>query len=112
MSALTLAVEAMPTALAAYNRKEVLAVIPLASPREALKSALKLTQNITIVEPSENVLQSTEFRRLKRSTGQLEQVKTETASLLNSHLHEGNNLANLTYPHVRSLKPYKGILVF
>jgi len=57
MTALTLAVEAMPTALAAYNNKEVLATIPLASPREALKSALKLTQSITIVESSEKLLQ-------------------------------------------------------
>lgn len=39
MSALTLAMEAMPTALAAYDHKEVLATIPLTSPREALKKA-------------------------------------------------------------------------
>ena len=82
MSALTLAMEALPTALAVYDRKEVLATTPPTNPREALKKALELTKSITLVEPSERVLQSTEVRRLKRSIGQLEQVKTETAQKL------------------------------
>ncbi len=82
ISALTLATEALPTALAIYNNKEVLATTPPANPREALKKALELTKSITLVEPSERVLQSTEFRRLKRSIGQLELVKTEPAQKL------------------------------
>ena len=86
MSALTLATEALPTALAVYNNREVLATTPPANPREALKKALELTRSITIVEPSERVLQSTEFRRLKRSIGQLEQVKTESALKLSEIL--------------------------
>jgi uncharacterized protein (DUF58 family) len=82
MSALTLATEALPAALAVYNQKEVLAVTPQRSPRETLKKALELTEKITIVEPKEKVLQPLEMRRLKRSISQLEQAKTETAQKL------------------------------
>jgi hypothetical protein len=82
MSALTLAVEAVPTALAAYNHKEVLSAIPPENPRETLKKALKLTQSITLVEPPEKVLQSPEIWRLRRSMGQLERAKTESAQKL------------------------------
>ena len=82
MSTLTLAMESLPTALAVYNHAEVLAAMSPMNPREALKKALDLTGKITIVEPSEKVLQSAEMRRLKRSIGQLEQVKADSAQEL------------------------------
>ena len=82
MSALTLAREAVPTALAAYNHEEVLATIPPTNPREMLKKALRLTQSITLVEPLKKTLQSPEVQRLRRCIGQLEQVKTEPAQKL------------------------------
>jgi uncharacterized protein (DUF58 family) len=82
MTALTLAVEALPTTLAVYNHKEVLAATLPANPREMLKKTLKLSGSITLVEPSERVLQSAEFWRLKRSMSQLEKMETESAQSL------------------------------
>jgi hypothetical protein len=96
----------MPTALTVYNRKEVLATIPLSSPREALKKALKLTQSITIVEPSERVLQSAEMRRLRRSIGQLEQVNGDSTQRLVDVLrleYEANQKAAVEHPAGKAL---------
>lgn len=84
MSALTLATEALPSALAIYNRNEVLAVTSPMNPRETLKKTLELTEKITVVEPKEKVLQPTEMRRLKRAMGQLDQVQTKSAQKLGS----------------------------
>jgi uncharacterized protein (DUF58 family) len=82
MSVLTLATEALASALAVYNRNEVLAVTQPINPRETLKKALELTEKIIIVESKEKVLQPTEMRRLKRSIGQLEEVKSDSARRL------------------------------
>jgi uncharacterized protein (DUF58 family) len=71
MSALTLATKALPSALAVYNRSEVLSVTRIMNPRETLKKTLALTEKITVVESKEKVLQPTEIRRLKRTIGQL-----------------------------------------
>ena len=86
MSALTLATEALPSALAVYNRNEVLAVTQPMNPRETLKKTLELTEKITVVEPKEKVLQPTEMRRLKRSIGQLDQMKSQSAQKLSELL--------------------------
>ncbi len=82
MSALTLATEALPAALAVYNSKEVLAATRLENPREILKKALELTVKITIVEPKERVLQPSDPRVLRRSIGQLGRVQTEPSQRL------------------------------
>ncbi len=82
MSALTLAIEALPAALAVYNKYEVFAATSPISPREALKKTLELTEKITIEEPKEKILQPLELRRLKRSISQLEITKNETAHKL------------------------------
>jgi uncharacterized protein (DUF58 family) len=82
MSALTLAAEALPSALAVYNSKEVVAVTKPTNPRETLKKALQLTEKITVAESNERVLEPTEMRRLKRSIVQLGQVQTEAAQKL------------------------------
>ncbi len=94
MSALTLASEALPTALAVYNSHEVLAATAPISPREALKKTLEVTEKITIEAPKERVLQPLEMRRLKRSISQLQLSKTETSHKLKSIL-EFESVANL-----------------
>lgn len=86
MSALTLATEALPSALAVYNHDEVLAATSPMNPRETLKKALGLTEKIIIFEPKEKVLQPTEMRRLKRSIGQLSGVQSESAQKLSEVL--------------------------
>jgi hypothetical protein len=93
MSALTLALEALPSALAVYNQNENLAATSLMNPRETLKKALKLTQRITIVEPKEKVLQPTTIRKLRRSIGQLSKVNGEPARQL-SELLKLETIAN------------------
>ena len=81
-SALTLATEAVPTALAAYNQKEVIETTNAINPREMLKKALKLTQNITIVEPLERTLEPQNIKRLRRNISQLEQTTAKPAQKL------------------------------
>ena len=93
MSALTLAMEALPSALAVYNQDETLAATSLMNPRETLKKALKLTQRIMIVEPKEKVLQPTTIRKLRRSIGQLSKVNGEPARQL-SELLKLETIAN------------------
>ena len=106
MSALTLATEALPSALAVYNRSEVLAVTQPMNPRETLKKTLELTEKITVVEPKEKVLQPTEMRRLKRSIGQLEEMKSESALRLSELLEfefEANEEAARLHPATLAL---------
>jgi len=81
-SALTLAREAAPTALAAYNHEEALAMTPPTNPREALRRTLRLTRSITLIKPLEKTLQPLDVQRLRRSISQLEQAKTEPAQKL------------------------------
>ncbi len=106
MSALTFAMESMPTALAVYNQGEVFAAIAPMNPREALKKTLELTEKIRIVEPSEKVLQSVKMRRLKRSIGQLEGVKSDSTQKLIDVLrleYEANREAAINHPAGRAL---------
>ncbi len=106
MSALTFATESMPTALAVYNQAEVFAAIQPMNPREALKKTLQLTEKITIVEPSEKVLQSVRMRRLRRSIGQLEQIKSDSTQKLVDVLrleYEANQKAAMNHPAGRAL---------
>jgi len=106
MSALTLATEALPAALAVYNSKGVLAVTPPRAPRETLKTAMELTEKISIVEPKEKALQPLELRRLKRSISQLAQAKTETAQKLKEVLElesEANRQAAKQHPASQAL---------
>jgi len=76
------------------------------NPREALKKTLQLTEKITIVEPSEKVLQSVKMRGLKRSIGQLEQVKSDSTQKLIDILrleYEANQKAAMNHPAGRAL---------
>ncbi|MCW4018907.1 MAG: DUF58 domain-containing protein [Candidatus Bathyarchaeota archaeon] len=113
MSALTLATESLPTALAVYNHREVLATLPPMNPREALKKALELTEKIVLVEPAEKVLQSVDVGRLRRSIGQLERVNSGSAKRLVEVLRlelEANEKAALSHPSGQALaKVVKGV---
>ncbi len=72
MSALTLALEGVPTALAVYNAIEVLTVSAPSGAREVLKRVLMLTGQIVQVEGSEHVLEASSFSRIRRMARQLE----------------------------------------
>jgi uncharacterized protein (DUF58 family) len=86
MSALTLATEALPSALAVYTNKEILAASPPTSPRETLKKTLELTEKITIVESKEKVLEPPRMQLLKRSISQLGYAEGQTAQRLKEFL--------------------------
>jgi hypothetical protein len=106
MTALTLATEALPAALAIYNHTEVLAATPPENPRETLKKTLQLTQKITITEPKEKVLEPTQIRRLRRAIGQLTQTNTESAHKLSELLKfefEANQEAAKAHPAAQAL---------
>ena len=106
MSALTLAAEALPSALAVYNSHEILAATPPISPRETLKKTLELTDKITVEEPKQKVLQPIEMRRLKRSISKLETTKTDPAHKLAEILKfesEANLQAAKTHPAMAAL---------
>jgi hypothetical protein len=106
MTSLTLAIEALPTALAIYNCEEVLAATPMGNPRETLKEALKLSRKITLVDHAEKALQSTEVWRLDRFIRQLEKAKTESAQKLQEILQlekQANQKAAKDHPASRTL---------
>ncbi len=77
MSALTFAVEALPSSLAVYNQQEVLAVTQPLNPRETLKEALGLTAKITVAKSKDKVLQPTEVLRLNRAVRELDKLQNE-----------------------------------
>ncbi|MFQ5814183.1 MAG: DUF58 domain-containing protein, partial [Anaerolineae bacterium] len=81
-SALTLAREAIPTALAVYDHKEVLAATAAENPRQALMRTLKLAQSITLHQPGERFLGPPHLWRLRRTITQLEGAKAEPAQKL------------------------------
>jgi uncharacterized protein (DUF58 family) len=106
ISALTLAKESLPAALAVYNNHEVIAATRPISPRETLKKTLEITEKITIDEPKEKVLQPFEISRLKRSISQLETTKTDSAQKLKEILlfeSEANQQAAKQHPAMLAL---------
>lgn len=100
MSALTLASEGLPSALAVYNQTEVLAATPLMNSRETLKKALELTEEIVVDEPKLRVLESTKLRFLKRSISQLDRAMNEEAERISQLLKlEAEATANAAKAH-------------
>ena len=81
-SALTLATEGLSTALAAYNQKDIIEATNPTNPLETLKKALKLTQNITLVDPLQRTLDAPDIKRLRRSITELEKSPTKPAKKL------------------------------
>ncbi len=81
-SALTLARDAIPAALAAYDQEKVLASTRILNPRETVKKALELAENMVLVEAVERFLQPPEVKRLRRAMGQLEDAHTNPSRRL------------------------------
>ncbi len=74
-TALTLAREGVPIALAAYTRGGVVRVTPLLAPREAVRDALDLTRRLVRVPPIRRTLAYPSLGRLRRIHGQLNGAK-------------------------------------
>jgi hypothetical protein len=81
-SALTLTTEALPTALAAYNQKDIIETTNAINPLETLKKALRLTKNITLVAPLQRTLDPPDIKRLRRNISELEKAPTKPAEKL------------------------------
>jgi len=106
-SALTLAEEGLPTALAAYNEREVIEAVPSINPREALKKALKLTRNIAVIKHPKRVLEPPDVRSLLRSIEQLQRLEGEPARRLSEILkfeHEALQDAARRHPVSKALE--------
>ena len=85
-SALTLAREAIPTAVAAYSQEQVLTATPPLDPREVVKKALQLGQRVVLLAPVERYLQSPDIRQVRTSLRRLERTNAEPARKLRAIL--------------------------
>lgn len=85
-TALTLAQETIPTALAVYNHQRVIVTTAVLDPREMLKQTLLLVKDITSVELTQRLLQLPELSKLKRDIIQLKRATSEPAQRLLSLL--------------------------
>ena len=86
-TALTLAQETIPTALAVYNHQKVVVTTAVIDPRETLKQTLSLVKDITSVEFAHRFLQPPDIDKLKRNITLLKQVISEPAQRLLSMLN-------------------------
>ncbi|MBI4232953.1 MAG: DUF58 domain-containing protein [Chloroflexi bacterium] len=99
ITALTLAREEIPIAIAAYNYQDVLAsTLPL-SPREAVQQALSLCDRITLVQRPERQWHPVDAQRLRRTLGQLRTLTTEPAQKLQGILELELQVLNLQARH-------------
>lgn len=85
-AALTLAHEAIPTALAAYNHEKVIATTAVADPKETLKQTLLLVKDIAEVEFAHRFLQLPDITKLRRNLNLLRQVTSQSGRRLLSML--------------------------
>ncbi|MFC2007081.1 DUF58 domain-containing protein [Chloroflexota bacterium] len=81
-TALTLARDNIPAALAAYNHERVVLTTDITHPTETLNQALSLIKEITRVIFSQRHLQPPDIAQLKRNINHLRQVKSEPAQRL------------------------------
>jgi len=81
-TSLTLAQEAIPTALAVYNHQEVVLVTPFISPREIVKKALALIREINCVEFAHRFLQPADIGQIRRNIVLLKQTSSQPAQQL------------------------------
>ncbi len=103
-AALTLAQEAIPTALAIYNHQKVVLTIAATDPREILKRTLSLVKDITLVDPVYRFLQPSDIRKLKQDINQLKRATSEPAQrLLNMLNFEYQALEKATKNHPATL---------
>ncbi|MCD6567299.1 MAG: DUF58 domain-containing protein [Dehalococcoidia bacterium] len=82
VSALTLAEEIIPCAVAAYSGEAVLAATPFLDARELVKEALRLGREVVLVAPLERYLQPPDMRQLRVSLRRLQGVDLEPARRL------------------------------
>jgi len=85
-TSLTLAQEAIPTALAAYNYHEVILTTPVINPREVLKQALTLVKDIGCVEFAHRFLEPADIGQLRRNIILLKQATSQAAQQLSNIL--------------------------
>ncbi|MFC1870233.1 DUF58 domain-containing protein [Chloroflexota bacterium] len=81
-TALTLAHQAIPTALAAYNHERVILTTTVTDAREILKQTLLLVKDITPVEFAHRFLDTPNIGKLRRTITQLKQTTSEPAQRL------------------------------
>jgi len=81
-TALTLAQEAVPTALAVYNHEQVLLTTAVIDPAETLKQSLTLVNSISLAEFGRRLLQPASFTRLRRNMGLLKEATSQPAQQL------------------------------
>jgi hypothetical protein len=85
-AALTLAKDNIPSALAAYNHRDVVLSIDVTEPDEVLKQTLLLLREITTVKSIDRHLELADITEIKRNIGQLKMVSSEPAQRLLSLL--------------------------
>jgi hypothetical protein len=85
-TALTLAQEMVPTALAAYNHEQVVRTTAAGDPKDALKHSIALVNNIAQVELGQRFLQPANLSRLRRNLGILRGATSQPAQKLLSIL--------------------------
>jgi hypothetical protein len=81
-TALTLAREEIPTALTAYNHRDVINSTHILEPGAALAQTLALTDEISIEKFSDRRLEPVDIAKIRRTIKQLRQVKTKPAQRL------------------------------
>ncbi len=85
-TALTLARQSIPSALAAYNHEKVILTTAVTNPDEILKQTLMLVKNINLVEFTYRCLQPASMSRLRRNIVLLKRATSEPAQRLLSML--------------------------
>ena len=85
-TALTLARETIPAALATYNHQKVILTTPVIDPREILKQTLLVVKDIASVEFVHRFLQPPNISKLRRNTTLLQPVTSQPAQRLLSML--------------------------
>lgn len=81
-AALTLAKENIPTALAAYDYKDIILSQGIVEPNEMLRRTLILVKEITIVKFADRYLEPVDITRIRRNISQLKQTESEPAQKL------------------------------
>ncbi len=103
---LTLAREAIPTALAAYDREEVVRYTGMGEPGEALKQALSLVKHIHIIEATPRWLHLPDISKLKQHIYQIKEADSEPVRRLREILdfeHRALEKAARDHPASRAL---------
>ena len=81
-TALTLARQAIPTALVAYNQERVILTTAVTDPRQILKQTMRLVRDIEMVELTNRCLQPEAMGKLRRNITHLKSATSEPAQRL------------------------------